>query len=89
MRVEGELPLAPQHGRSAPSWGEPSLPIKGPLNDILAQRLVKDVQNRMEKLMSEPKKSKNISIPEQDMYMDQSQAQLDYLTQHKGNYFFA
>lgn len=67
MRVEGELPLAPQHGRSAPQWGEPSLPIKGPLNDILAQRLVKDVQNRMEKLMSEPKKSKNISIPEQDI----------------------
>lgn len=67
MRVEAELPAAPQHGRSAPSWGEPSLPIKGPLNDILAQRLVKDVQNRMEKIVSEPKKSKNISIPEQDI----------------------
>lgn len=67
MRVEAELPAAPQHGRSAPSWGEPSLPIKGPLNDILAQRLVKDVQNRMEKIVSEPKKSKNISVPEQDI----------------------
>lgn len=66
MRVEGELPAATQHDRT-PSWGEPSLPVKGPLNDILAQRLVKDVQNRMEKIVSEPKKSKNISIPEQDI----------------------
>lgn len=42
-------------------------PIKGPLNDIMAKRLVKDVQDRMEKIVSEPKKSKNISIPEQDI----------------------
>ena len=46
----------------APVWGEPSLPVKGPLNDILAQRMVKEVQSKMEKFMSEPKKSKNISI---------------------------
>lgn len=55
MRVEAELPVAPV-------WGEPSLPVKGPLNDILAQRMVKEVQSKMEKFMSEPKKSKNISI---------------------------
>lgn len=54
MRVEGELPAAPQHAPSC--WGEPSLPVKGPLNDLLAKRLVKDVQDKMEKLMSEPKK---------------------------------
>lgn len=35
MRVIGELPAGTK-------WGEPSLPIKGPLNDILAQRMVKE-----------------------------------------------
>lgn len=49
--MKNELPVAP-------SWGEPSLPVKGPLNDILAQRMVKEVQSKMEKFMSEPKKSK-------------------------------
>ena len=57
---ESELPANTQ-------WGEPSLPIKGPLNDIMAKRLVKDVQDKMEKIVSEPKKSKNISVPEQDI----------------------
>lgn len=67
MKVDSELPAAPQHGRTAPQWGEPSLPIKGPLNDIMAKRLVKDVQDKMEKIVSEPKKSKNISVQEQDI----------------------
>lgn len=49
--MKNELPVAP-------SWGEPSLPVKGPLNDILAQRMVKEVQSKMEKFMSEPKKIK-------------------------------
>ena len=60
MSTEAELP-------SSPSWGEPSLPVKGHLNDILAKRLVKEAQGKMEKSMSEPKKSKNISVPEQDI----------------------
>lgn len=60
MSTEAELPAGTK-------WGEPSLPVKGPLNDILAKQLVKDVQNRMEKIVSEPKKSKNISVPEQDI----------------------
>ena len=58
MRVEAELPVATQHDRTPPSWGEPSLPVKGPLNDILAQRMVKEAQGKMEKSMSKPKKSK-------------------------------
>lgn len=60
MSTEAELPAGTK-------WGEPSLPVKGPLNDILAQRMVKEVQAKMEKIVSEPKKSKNISIPEQDI----------------------
>lgn len=67
MRVEAELPVATQHDRTPPSWGEPSLPVKGPLNDILAQRMVKEVQSKMEKSMTNPQKSKNISVPEQDI----------------------
>lgn len=43
MRVEDELPVATQHDRTPPSCGEQSLPVKGPMNDILAQRMVKDV----------------------------------------------
>ena len=99
---------------SSPSWGEPSLPVKGPLNDIVAKQLVKDVQGKMEKSMSKPQKSKNISIPEQDippvddlsyslvkLYFkvntssrdeddyDPYLLQRDYLTKHKGNFFFA
>lgn len=60
MRVEAELPVSP-------SWGEPSLPVKGPLNDTIAKLRVKEAHDKMEKSMSEPKKSKNISIPEQDI----------------------
>ena len=60
MNTEAELPAGTK-------WGEPSLPIKGPLTDIMARRLVKDVQDKMEKIVSEPKKSKNVSIPEQDI----------------------
>ena len=51
MTVKAVLPVAPV-------WGEPSFPVKGPLNDILAQRMVKEVQSKMEKIMPEPKKSK-------------------------------
>ena len=49
--MKNELPVAP-------SWGEPSLPVKNPLNDILAQRMVKEVQAKMEKIVFKPKKSK-------------------------------
>ena len=60
MSTEAELPAGTK-------WGEPSLPVKGPLNDFLAHRMVKEAQGKMEKSMSEPKKSKNISVPEQDI----------------------
>lgn len=55
MTVKAVLPVAPV-------WGEPPFPVKGPLNDLIAKQLVKFVQNRMEKIMTEPKKSKNIYI---------------------------
>lgn len=58
MTVKAELPVATQHDRTPPSWGEPSLPVKGPLNDILAQRMVKEAQGKMEKSMSKTKKIK-------------------------------
>ena len=51
MTVKAVLPVAPV-------WGEPSLPVKGPLNDLIAKQLVKVVQNRMEKIMPEPKNQK-------------------------------
>ena len=60
MTVKAVLPVAPV-------WGEPPFPVKGPLNDLIAKQMVKDVQDRMEKIVSEPKKSKNISVPEQDI----------------------
>ena len=63
MSTEAELPVATQHDRTPPSWGEPSFPVKCPLNDILAQRMVKEVQSKMEKFMSEPKKSKKYFHP--------------------------
>lgn len=51
MSTEAELPAGTK-------WGEPSFPVKDPLNDILAQRMVKEAQGKMEKSMSKPKKSK-------------------------------
>ena len=53
MTVKAVLPVAPV-------WGEPPFPVKGPLNDLIAKQLVKVVQNRMEKIMPELKKSKII-----------------------------
>lgn len=60
MKVEAELPVSP-------SWGEPSLPVKGPINDIIAKLRVKEAHDKMEKSMSEPQKSKNVSTQEQDI----------------------